>query len=669
MLRGSFLALLLLASAALGIAGVATRDQPPVESRITDRPVQRPDQGYASSDVCRACHPSQYASWHASYHRTMTQVATPATAIPDFNRQTVSGVHGRPMLLHERGQELWAEFDDPDSPEAPERRPRIERRVAMITGSHNQQVFWYPTGHERLLGQLPGAYLVAEQRWIPRRMAVLHPPSQAPLSESGHWNSTCIACHATNGKPQFDTPVGAQPVTSQSIQTTAAEFGIACEQCHGPSDAHVNANRNLLRRYSLHLRGAGDPSTVQPARLDPKRSSQVCGQCHAVWEFYDSAGERRANSEGLPFRPGDELSASRFVAQPTANASSPTMQALLADDSRFIRDAFWPDGKVRVSGREYNGLIESPCYQQATTPERTLSCFSCHSLHKSSDDPRPLKAWADDQLSWVVPAKGAEPAGASTAAAPASAKPAQQTARDLREDDEACLQCHESMRARLTSHTRHDASSSGSRCYNCHMPYTTYGLLKTIRSHTVSSPSVAESANVGRPNACNLCHLDRTLGWTSKQLTEWYGIDSPPLNDDQEQIAASILWLLEGDAGQRAIVSRAMAWPPAQRASGPGWMAPYLAQLLDDPYDAIRLGAAAALTALPGFSDMRLDATAPPADRRRMQLRVMANWDRVRQGAARPSPELLMTSTGELDVPRVLSHLRRRNNRAMLLRE
>jgi hypothetical protein len=30
------------------------------------------DQGYVSSDTCRACHPSQYASWHRSYHRTMT---------------------------------------------------------------------------------------------------------------------------------------------------------------------------------------------------------------------------------------------------------------------------------------------------------------------------------------------------------------------------------------------------------------------------------------------------------------------------------------------------------------------------------------------------------------------------------------------------------------------
>ena len=150
---------------------------------------------------------------------------------------------------------------------------------------------------------------------------------------------------------------------------------------------------------------------MQPTQLDPKRSSQVCGQCHGVWEFYDAAGERQANSGGLPYRPGDDLSATRFVAQPTVNAESPTMKTLLADDSLFIRDAFWSDGKVRVSGREYNGLIESPCFKDAKTSERTMSCFSCHTLHKAADDLRPMNAWADDQLRDRGGAPSARPSG------------------------------------------------------------------------------------------------------------------------------------------------------------------------------------------------------------------------------------------------------------------
>src|SRR5689334_16565617 len=35
------------------------------------------DGGFVSSASCRSCHPREYASWHASYHRRMTQPATP----------------------------------------------------------------------------------------------------------------------------------------------------------------------------------------------------------------------------------------------------------------------------------------------------------------------------------------------------------------------------------------------------------------------------------------------------------------------------------------------------------------------------------------------------------------------------------------------------------------
>jgi len=637
--RSPVLILLVGVAAFLGIAAVATRDPGVPEPLVAGRPIQRAQDGFTSSNTCQACHPAEYASWHASYHRTMTQVATPQTAVTSFNDVIVSSVHGRPMRLSERGQQLWAEFDDPDSPDPPDRRPRIERQVVMSTGSHHQQIYWYATGHGRLLGQLPGAYIIAEGRWIPRRMAVLHPPSSLVHSETGHWNSTCIACHSTHGKPEFDTPFGSQPLQTQTIDTTAVEFGVACESCHGPAAAHVRENQNLLTRYARHLSARVDTTIVQPTRLEPKRSSQVCGQCHGVWEFYDQAGEREANSGGLPYRPGDELSATRFVAQPTVNADSPTMKALLADDSLFIRDAFWSDGKVRVSGREYNGLLESPCFKDARTDDRTMTCFSCHTLHKTADDPRPYRQWADDQLS-----KG-------------------------KEGNQACLQCHPVIAQNLAAHTHHKVESSGSSCYNCHMPYTTYGLLKTIRSHTVSSPSVAESVDHGRPNACNMCHLDRTLEWANKALADWYGTPPAPLTDTQRTVSASVLWLLTGDAGIRAIVSQAIAWPSAQQVSGTDWMAPYLAQLLDDPYDALRFGAARSLRALPGFSGFSYDFVAPSTALREAQLRTMTTWDRVRESPKRADPELLLNPDGSLQIEAVLALLKQRDNRRMLLRE
>jgi hypothetical protein len=592
-----------------------------------DRPIEVASDRYVSSRTCRACHPSQYASWHASYHRTMTQAATPQSIASSFDGVRVeTGA----MTLEQRGDQLWAEFNDPDdlrprqtapSPLAGAEVVRIRRQVVLTTGSHNQQIYWYATGQGRTLGQLPAIWLVDERRWIPRRAAVMHPPGQAAFSETGAWNGICVACHTTLGRPAFDTPFGSQPIATQQVDTTAAEFGVACEACHGPADEHVRRNANPRRRYALHLTKASDASIVHPARLDPRRSAQVCGQCHSFWEFEDQAAERAANARGLPYRPGDDLRQTRFIVQPTVDAGSAILQRFLQDDPGFIRDMFWSDGMVRATGREYNALLESPCYKNAVDERHTLTCASCHTMHQTTDDPRAVAEWADDQL---------KPSATGS-------------------DNGACLQCHaldrDARRVALRNtpeHSRHRADSSGSVCMNCHMPYTTYGLLKTVRSHQIGSPSVKATLETGRPNACNLCHLDKTLAWTAEYLERWYRIPRPAVDVDQQSVAASVLTLLKGDAGQRAIVAQSLGWAPAQRVSGTGWMAPYLALMQQDTYDAVRHIAARSRATLPPFR---------------------------RDALPRNRSELLLNADGTFDAETVNRLVRARDNRRVAYRE
>ena len=424
------------------------------------------------------------------------------------------------MRLERRGRELWAELDDPDWDGQGAAPPRITRQVVMTTGSHHQQIYWYATGHGRLLGQLPAIRLTADNRWIPRRSAVMHPPNVPLVSESGSWNAVCVSCHTTQGKTALSTPWGAEPLFSQGIDTKAAEFGIACESCHGPASDHIRANGNPARRFTLHLTARADATIVQPLRLDARRSSEVCGQCHGLWEYYDERGERDANANGLAYRPGDVLTKSRFIVQPSTNADSPTMKRLLDEDVNFVRDIFWSDGMARSTGREYNGLIDSPCYRNAKDDQHTLTCFSCHSMHRLPGDKRSDAEWADDQLKPQAQGNG------------------------------ACLQCHTTIAERVTAHTHHAAESSGSSCYNCHMPHTTYGLLKTIRSHQISSPSVQASLATGRPNACNLCHLDKTHQWTAD------------ISNSGTRRDASVAW-------RRRAVGGGVAAVAAQRRRGP----------------------------------------------------------------------------------------------------
>ena len=116
---------------------------------------------------------------------------------------------------------------------------------------------------------------------------------------------------------------------------------------------------------------------------------------------------------------------------------------------------------------------------------------------------------------------------------------------------------------------------------NCHMPHTSFGLFTAMRSHRVDSPNAATSAKTGRPNACNLCHLDRTLTQTAADLERWYGQPVPaPMPPEHEGLAASMVWLLTGDAVVRSITAWHMGWQPALDASGRGWQAPVLAATL-----------------------------------------------------------------------------------------
>ena len=115
----------------------------------------------------------------------------------------------------------------------------------------------------------------------------------------------------------------------------------------------------------------------------------------------------------------------------------------------------------------------------------------------------------------------------------------------------SCIQCHTTAGESRATDSGFDShvAAFGIACESCH-------LLKAVRSHTIETPSVATSVRTGRPNACNQCHLNKTLEWTAGHLNDWFGQARPRLDADQRTIAASVLWALKGDAAQRAL----MAW-------------------------------------------------------------------------------------------------------------
>ena len=245
------------------------------EVAITHRPIEKAADQYLGSGACRSCHPAQYASWYDSYHRTMTQLATPEAVLGSFPQEFRDGA--RTMRLSREGDEFWVEMDYPDPASGLEKTDR--RPIVMVTGSHHMQVYWRSLDDESLtLAQLQYVFLVPEQRWTERPSAFLTTRRAQLVGEFGRWNDTCIKCHTTHGRMLYTELIqGGQGFKLGSLNTQAAEFGIACEACHGPGTEHVELNANPGRRYAQHWSEDADPSIVHPRRLDHARASHICG--------------------------------------------------------------------------------------------------------------------------------------------------------------------------------------------------------------------------------------------------------------------------------------------------------------------------------------------------------------------------------------------------------
>lgn len=594
------------------------------ETKLAEhRPLEVLADGYVSSNECQSCHEKNYDSWQASYHRTMTQLASPETVHGDFSVPPMT-FDGRYYELQKRGDQFWAVMDDPDS--RPDRNDpdatRIERPMALVTGSHHLQMYWYPVGQSRLLGLLPVHYFKDDNLWLPASATMLRPPGEF-TSDTGRWNVRCIQCHTTHGRTRPE---------AAGADSQVAEFGISCEACHGPSESHVR----LRRDSHLAAKDGGNTerdSIVNPSKLDSKTASQICGLCHSYTMAKSQESENFEATHGFHFRPGDQLTDS-LVLERRDEATREHLKSIGARPDAHFDERFWSDGMVRVAGREYNGMIESGCFEQGE-----MSCMSCHSMHKRDDDTRSMKDWADHQLIHA------------------------------RDSNDACIQCHAADRYAASSHTHHPEGSQGSRCYNCHMPYTTYGLLRALRSHQIESPNVATSVSTGRPNGCNLCHLDKPLGWTANYLSEWFQQPVPKLSEDEQQLSAAALWALSGDAGQRAIVAWNMGWAPAIEASGGDWMPPVLTQLMQDNYDAIRRIGFKSLSQLPGYQDVAFNFVGPVPERNTAIRQVMDRWSkRDREMRAEPAT-VLLDEQGNVEQKTVDRLLLRRNRRSVVLLE
>jgi len=213
------------------------------------------------------------------------------------------------------------------------------------------------------------------------------------------------------------------------------------------------------------------------------------------------------------------------------------------EDERHLH----PDGRAKELIHNYVLLLESRC--------GPLACTKCHDPHGrgiAGDLYRPL------------------------------------------EDDWICTQCHSDFAVNLTEHTHHKAESPGSRCVNCHMPpLVIEGGHGRVRDHTISTPSIANTRELGLPNACRSCHVTEYPGWEYESFDRWY----PGAEERNHRVA--LARAIAGGRARRpeakdALVALLSNENPVYRAGAAALLAPYDADLrpqLADPDPLVRRSA------------------------------------------------------------------------------
>jgi predicted CXXCH cytochrome family protein len=439
--------------AAVALLGLAMRERELGSARDLHA------QTFETSASCTRCHVDHARSFGRTFHRTMTREARGTALKAPFAGEQVS-YFDVPARMDKRPD------GTPTMHFGGGAVPEQTFEIALTVGSRRYQQYIGKAGDS--LVRLPWAYHIEEQRWFHMNGAFLTAdptPGPAGIDAADYtrhvtrWNDNCIFCHNVRPSPGLQRG----PHDRVSFESHVEELGVACEACHGPASAHVDANADPYRRYRLHLSDAADPTIVNPRRLSQERSLDLCGRCHGQRITDDVSAFMQ---HGDPFVPGDDLA---LYSAPLWRDTS------LAGQVGTFAPRFWADGTPRLTAYEYQGALLSPC-----SAGGKLTCLSCHDMH------------------------GGDPRG------------------QLRADlsvDQLCTQCHQTFSSpdARAEHTHHDADRDAVRCVDCHMPSIVYGVMASHPSHRIEVPDPYDNQQRARPDACTLCHVTETRSWAIEQ--------------------------------------------------------------------------------------------------------------------------------------------------------
>jgi hypothetical protein len=522
---------------------------------------------YVGPNTCKECHPSQHSRWQRHPHSKMNRMASSATIQGDFANVRVSfpGADVR-FTTDEHGKYYMTVLRD----------NRLHRRylVTRTVGSRFMQFYIGkqvegpeadddPIQNEHML---PFAYWFKLKRWLPRQY--FDPDGDEPL------------CH---GVPQLEA-IHRRP--------DVRPYNAVCMNCHNTFPyAFRMFNKDFVGFPDATVAGALEPLSnalaktvpVQPTlesfeslngRLDPEKHLVTlgisCESCHF------GGREHAKHQKEIRFLP-----TSKFIRvkdhdpdkHMTPDRYNPVTVLGICVQCHSGNGRTYPNGAGKGNSREGLDFHAGFC----TTK---LRCVNCHEPHTPS----------------------AQPSGGPT------------SARHLA----LCVKCHDQYAEpkKALAHARHPVGARVD-CMDCHMPRYTQGLDQLIRSHRISHPVEEVMVKEGSANACNVCHLDKSMRWTLDELNNGWGKKIEPQEDwavySRLDEPVGRLWLQGTDNHLRLIAAQCYARSPLGKK-----MLPELLRALNDPEPLNRVFTQCAVQRVRGQKPHELlavDITDTPANR------------------------------------------------------
>jgi predicted CXXCH cytochrome family protein len=217
---------------------------------------------------------------------------------------------------------------------------------------------------------------------------------------------------------------------------------------------------------SAHAAQPKKENILNPAKLGYVQANDTCIQCHSQGQPLSNPIKGKYYDWPVGFHMGKQL------------VDFWKLEPHKLGDLSFTH---FPDGTSHKNRMQGNDFIQSLMYARGVT------CASCHDPHGSENNAMLIK-----------------PVG------------------------EVCLTCHGPNTQNgprtpsLEAHTHHAVGSPGSECVACHMPKIEQTIADVnVRAHTFKFITPAESEAMKIPNACNLCHQDKTTNWATIALKGW----------------------------------------------------------------------------------------------------------------------------------------------------